>query len=160
MDLVFKPEAGELHTNQVGDGSDENPFPFTYRCGSGNRFEVLGPNFLADENSVDGAPGTRMLGIQEHIDARYVTMSETMRRQRRSDCVQVMTINSYINVLGQPGGHRVQGIDVQEHGEAAHNAVGNACALKRSGESLCDIEDLLHSTLEYSVGQHGVSFKF
>jgi hypothetical protein len=101
-----------------------------------------------------------MFCIQKHIDACHVPVREPMRRKRGSDCVQVAAINGHIHIPGQPGGHRVQGIDVQKDREAAHNAVGNARALQRRGKSLRDIKDLFHGALEDSVGEHGFYLKF
>jgi hypothetical protein len=80
---------------------------------------------------MDGATGTGMFGIQERIGARHATVSKSMPLQRRLNRIQVVSIDGHVNVLGQPSGHRVHRIDVQEDREAAHDPVRDACSLER-----------------------------
>lgn len=118
---------------------------------------MIRPYFFADKNDVDRPTRPGVLGIQKHVNAGYGTKREAIRLDRYADRTQLTSINGYIYILGQPRGHRIDGINVQEDRKAAYHSIRNARGFERRGKSLRHVQDSLHRTLEDSISEHRFS---
>ena len=96
-----------------------------------------------------------IVGVDKHVYARCMSKGESVRFQRRANRIQVLAVNRDIDILGQPGSHRIPGIDVHENRQPPDNSVGNCRCIQGCSKPLGNIEDLFHSVFEDGVGQHG-----
>src|SRR5436309_11058514 len=91
-----------------------------------------------------------ILCVQKHIQACNVTKCKTVWFKGRANSIQVLAVDCDIDIFGQPGGHRVPGVDVHENSQPTDNAVGNLSCLQHCSESLGNIEEFFHGVFENS----------
>ena len=92
MNLVFQPEAGELHADQVGNWSNEDASFCSYRCGSWNGLQVFWANLFAHKNQMDTATSIWILGHQKHVYPGRMTVYEAVRVDYRPNSIQPVAV--------------------------------------------------------------------
>ena len=61
-----------------------------------------------------------------------------------NDCRQIGSLHRCVNIVREPGGHRVPVADMQHHGHATDYAILDASLRESAGEALHDFEELVH----------------
>jgi hypothetical protein len=88
-----------------------------------------------------------------------MSVSEAVRFDGGPNRLQPVTVNRHIYIPGKSGGRRVNLIYMQVGREAPDNTNWNARFLEDRREARRNVNNLLHGTLEYSVGEHGLYLK-
>jgi len=160
VNLIFQPEASELHADKVGDRGDEDALFRAYGSRSRNWFKVLGADFFTYENQMHAAASVRILGHQKHIHASRMAIYEAVWFNDGPNRLQLVTVNRHIYVASESCRGRINLINMQIGCKTADHSDWYTRLFEQSRESCRDVNNLVHSALEYSVGEHGLYLKF
>ena len=101
VNLVFEPEAGELHADKIGHRGDEDALFCAHGCGPWNGLKVLGTDFFTHENQMYAAASVWVLSHQKHIHASRMAIFEAVWFNDSPNRLKLVTVDRHVYVAGE-----------------------------------------------------------
>jgi hypothetical protein len=96
---------------------------------------------------MDGGSGLWPGGVGEHIDSTSVPIDPARLPSRFNHRREMRTINSSVNIGGEPGAERIAFKDVDENGHSTHHSVWYARGSQQRVELMDSVEQLFHMSV-------------
>ncbi len=126
MDPILVPERRELHLDEGIQGQDAEGGRLLRLVDVGGRQGVVGADFLASEDDVDGVASPGAGAVEEHVDPGTVAVGEPGRLQGRPGGVEVGAAEDEVDVLGVPHRRFIDPGHPGRHGVAADHGMRDA----------------------------------
>ena len=150
---VLAPVQRELVADEGGEGEDAEAFGGFGVGRGGVKVGGVGADAFVEVEEVDGVANLGVGAVEEGVDGLDVAEDEADGFEGEADGGEVVAMDEEVDVRGVANGGFVDAGDVQRHGVAPGDGVGEARGFKGGGGAEEALVNLFHGGFDASEGE-------